>query len=111
MRRVCLAHNLLPDAERQAFHALVIAGRSLEDVARATDTPAVEVARRARRGLEVVLAAALQHAPAGESAPRVALTPDVAPNGPVGEADAAASVHESVPESDLPRPEDSDRAR
>lgn len=58
MRRVCLAHNLLREPERRAFHALVIRGRSLEQVARECDASAVEVARRARRGLEAILLAA-----------------------------------------------------
>jgi len=58
MRRVCLAHNLLREPERQAFHALVICGRGLDEVAREQSLSAVEVARRARRGLEAVLIAA-----------------------------------------------------
>jgi DNA-directed RNA polymerase specialized sigma24 family protein len=61
MRRVCLTHNLLPDAERQAFHALVIAGKSLEQVALEQGASGVEIARRARRGLEAVLIAAGAH--------------------------------------------------
>lgn len=60
MRRVCLAHNLLREADRQAFHGLVIAAHSLEDVARAMGISGLEVARRARRGLEAVLVAAGQ---------------------------------------------------
>lgn len=60
MRRVCLAHNLLREPERHAFHGLVIAGRTLEDVARALGQSGVEVARLARRGLEAVLIAAGQ---------------------------------------------------
>lgn len=58
MRRACLAHNLLREPERQAFHALVVCGRGLDDVAREQNQSAVEVARRARRGLEAVLIAA-----------------------------------------------------
>ena len=57
MRRVCVAHNQLPERERRAFHGLVIVGRALEEVARAEGTSGVEVARRARRGLEAVLIA------------------------------------------------------
>ncbi|HTF91147.1 MAG TPA: hypothetical protein VK843_22215 [Planctomycetota bacterium] len=60
MRRVCLAHNLLREPERQAFHGLVIAGRGLEEVARALGASGVEVARLARRGLEAVLIASGQ---------------------------------------------------
>ncbi len=60
MRRVCLAHNLLREPERQAFHGMVIAGRKLEDVARSLGSSGVEVARLARRGLETVLIAAGQ---------------------------------------------------
>lgn len=71
MRRVCLAHNLLREPERQAFHALVISGRGLDEVARVLGISAVEVARRARRALEAVLIAAgqvLESAP-GASGP------------------------------------------
>ncbi|MEO6708293.1 MAG: hypothetical protein ABI054_12585 [Planctomycetota bacterium] len=67
MRRVCLAHNLLREPERQAFHGLVIAGRGLEQVARDLGASGVEVARLARRGLEAVLIASGQ---ASELAPR-----------------------------------------
>jgi DNA-directed RNA polymerase specialized sigma24 family protein len=62
MRRVCLAHNLLREPERRAFHGLVIARRTLEDVARSLGQSGVEVARLARRGLEAVLIAAGQAA-------------------------------------------------
>jgi hypothetical protein len=69
MRRVCLAHNLLREPERQAFHGLVIAGCGLEEVARTLGLSGVEVARLARRGLEAVLIAAGQipEARAGKS--------------------------------------------
>jgi DNA-directed RNA polymerase specialized sigma24 family protein len=58
MRAVCVAHNQLPSPERHAFHALVIEGRSLDELARDWREPATEIARRARRGLEAVLVAA-----------------------------------------------------
>ena len=60
MRKVCLAHNLLAETDRKAFHGLVVAGSSLEELARDMGTSGVEIARRARRGLEAVLIAAGQ---------------------------------------------------
>ncbi len=60
MGRVCLAHNLLREPDRQAFYGLVIAGRSLEELAKAQGVSGVEIARRARHGLEAVLIAAGQ---------------------------------------------------
>jgi DNA-directed RNA polymerase specialized sigma24 family protein len=72
MRRVCLAHNLQREPERQAFFALVICGRSLDEAARTLGLSAVELARRARRGLEVVLLAAEKPAEAHSGAARQA---------------------------------------
>ena len=65
MRAACAHFNLLPLAERAAFRALVIEGRSLDELARsAGEAPlsASEVARRARRGLEALLVAAGEEA-------------------------------------------------
>ncbi len=58
MGRACLAFNRLPQAERRAFHALVIAGRTLDEVARDSGESATDIARRARRALDAVLVGA-----------------------------------------------------
>jgi DNA-directed RNA polymerase specialized sigma24 family protein len=58
MGRACLAFNRLPPAERRAFHALVIAGRTLDDVAREWGEGATDIARRARRALDAILVGA-----------------------------------------------------
>ena len=62
-RAACLAFNRLPLEERKAFRALVLEGRSLDDLAAhplADGRPAsaTEIARAARRALERVCAAA-----------------------------------------------------
>lgn len=64
MRAACAAFNLLTFAERSAFADLVLRGRSLDEVARAAGESATEVARRARRALDAILACAL---PASET--------------------------------------------
>jgi DNA-directed RNA polymerase specialized sigma24 family protein len=56
MRAVCVAFNHRPEVERRAFFALVIEGRTLDEVA-SEQASAPQVARRARRVLEAVLAA------------------------------------------------------
>jgi DNA-directed RNA polymerase specialized sigma24 family protein len=63
MGRACLAFNRLPHADRAAFFALVIAGRSLEELVRQSGESATEIARRARRALDAILAAAANDAP------------------------------------------------
>lgn len=75
MRRACLAHNLLREADRRAFHGLVIAGRGLDELAREAGVHAGEIAKRARRGLEAVLIAA-QAAPHEASGGGDDLEPD-----------------------------------
>ncbi len=55
MQRACAAFNRLPAADRAAFFELVIHRRSLDDLARRSGESASEIARRARRALEVVL--------------------------------------------------------
>lgn len=55
MRAACAAFNQLPDGDRRAFYALLIEGRSLDDLARESGESASSVARAARRGLEVVM--------------------------------------------------------
>jgi hypothetical protein len=55
MGRACLAFNRLPLPERRAFHALVIAGRSLDEIARESGESATDIARRARRALDAIL--------------------------------------------------------
>lgn len=57
MGAACAAFNLLSLGERRAFHDLVIAGRSLDALA-AEEGSATEIARRARRALEVLLVGA-----------------------------------------------------
>lgn len=66
MGRACLAFNRLPQADRTAFFALVIAGRALEELVRAQGESATEIARRARRALDTILSAA---APPAHDAP------------------------------------------
>jgi DNA-directed RNA polymerase specialized sigma24 family protein len=63
MGRACLSFNRLPQADRAAFVALVIAGRPLEELVRAHGESATDIARRARRGLDTILAAAAAPAP------------------------------------------------
>jgi DNA-directed RNA polymerase specialized sigma24 family protein len=59
MRGVCSTFNALPDEERRAFHAFVIEGASLDDLARARSLSASEVARAARRALDALLERAI----------------------------------------------------
>jgi DNA-directed RNA polymerase specialized sigma24 family protein len=59
VRAACAAFNALPYAERSTFVDLVLRGRSLDETARASGENATEVARRARRALDVILACAL----------------------------------------------------
>lgn len=54
--RACLAFNRLAQSDRTAFFALVLAGKSLDDLARSTGESATEIARRARRALDTLLA-------------------------------------------------------
>jgi DNA-directed RNA polymerase specialized sigma24 family protein len=58
MGRACLAFNRLPLPERRAFHALVIAGRTLDEIARESGESATDIARRARRALDAILVGA-----------------------------------------------------
>ncbi len=99
MRRVCLAHNLLREEDRMAFHGLVIVGRSLEDLARAMGISGLEVARRARRGLEAVLVAAGQ-LPKQKAAESARIEPESETEAtptpvPLAGAEAVAVEHES----------------
>jgi DNA-directed RNA polymerase specialized sigma24 family protein len=55
LRRAWRSFNRLPLEERQAFFALVLAGRPLQELVRASGRSAVEIARSARRGLDAVL--------------------------------------------------------
>jgi DNA-directed RNA polymerase specialized sigma24 family protein len=55
MRRACAAFNRLGAADRKAFFELVIEGGSLDELARASGDGATEIARRARRALDVLL--------------------------------------------------------
>lgn len=56
MRQACARFNRLDEPVRRAFFALVLEGRDLDALARAAGVSATEVARRARRGLDVFLA-------------------------------------------------------
>ena len=58
MRAVCVAFNRLCEDERRSFYAWVLEGRALDEAARQAGVPTAELARRARRALEVVLDAA-----------------------------------------------------
>ena len=55
--RACGRFHRLPLADRRAFFDLVLQARSLDDLARASAESATEIARRARRGLDALLAA------------------------------------------------------
>jgi DNA-directed RNA polymerase specialized sigma24 family protein len=55
MRRACAAFNQLPALDRTAFFALVLHGRSLDELARDGRESASDVARRARRALDLLL--------------------------------------------------------
>lgn len=68
MGRACLAFNRLVQADRAAFFALVIAGRTLDELARSSHEHATEIARRARRALDAILVAAA--APTAEVPPQ-----------------------------------------
>jgi|RhiMethySRZTD1v2_1073278.scaffolds.fasta_scaffold467860_3 hypothetical protein len=56
MSRACARFHRLPFAERRAFFDLVLHARSLDELARSSGESATEIARRARRGLEALLA-------------------------------------------------------
>ena len=55
--RACARFHRLPHADRRAFFDLVLHAGSLDELARANAESATELARRARRGLDVLLAA------------------------------------------------------
>lgn len=55
LRAACVYFNRLPESDRRAFHALVIRGRSLDQLARERGESASEVGRAARRGLDALL--------------------------------------------------------
>ena len=55
--RACARFHRLPLADRRAFFDLVLHARSLDELARASAESATEIARRARRGLDALLAA------------------------------------------------------
>jgi DNA-directed RNA polymerase specialized sigma24 family protein len=69
MGRACFAFNRLPPGERRAFFALVIAGRTLDDLARESGESATDVARRARRALDAILVGAQPAAPVRPAPP------------------------------------------
>lgn len=56
MRSACARFNALPSEEREAFVQLVLERRSPDELARASGRTLTELARRARRGVEAVLA-------------------------------------------------------
>jgi DNA-directed RNA polymerase specialized sigma24 family protein len=78
MGRACLAFNRLPLPERRAFHALVIAGRTLDEIASESGESATDIARRARRALDAVLigASVSNAAPTAADSPRSAAKAD-----------------------------------
>ena len=59
MRRACAAFDVLPFAERHAFFQLVLEAGDLDGAARDAGVNASEIARRARRALEAILATAV----------------------------------------------------
>ncbi|MBK7643185.1 MAG: hypothetical protein IPJ19_09060 [Planctomycetes bacterium] len=56
MVRACARFHRLPFADRRAFFDLVLHAGSLDELARASGESATEIARRARRGLDALLA-------------------------------------------------------
>jgi DNA-directed RNA polymerase specialized sigma24 family protein len=68
--RACAAFNRLPAPERGAFFALVIEGRELDELASGAGASATELARRARRALDAVLACCPTPAPPAPEAER-----------------------------------------
>lgn len=58
LRAACLRFNRLPLQERRAFFELVLRHRSLDEVAREAGRSAIEVARQARRALDLFAGAA-----------------------------------------------------
>jgi DNA-directed RNA polymerase specialized sigma24 family protein len=78
MGRACLAFNRLPASERKAFFALVIAGRTLDELARESGETATDIARRARRALEAILAGAQPPATAQSAQPAATQSPQPA---------------------------------
>jgi DNA-directed RNA polymerase specialized sigma24 family protein len=57
-RAACAKFDRLPLPAREAFFRLVLEGRSLEEVSAELAASATEVARGARRALDVLLASA-----------------------------------------------------
>ncbi|MCC6406329.1 MAG: hypothetical protein IT453_04115 [Planctomycetes bacterium] len=55
LRAACVQFNRLPAADRRAFQALVIQGRTLDELAHERRESASDAARAARRGLEALL--------------------------------------------------------
>ncbi|MBI5433292.1 MAG: hypothetical protein HZA52_10725 [Planctomycetes bacterium] len=55
LRAACVQFNRLPPADRRAFQALVIQGRTLDELAHERRESASDAARAARRGLEALL--------------------------------------------------------
>lgn len=95
MRRACLAHNLLREPDRRAFHELLIAGRGLDELARETGVHAGEIAKRARRGLEAILIAA-QAAPQETTGGGDGLEPDAGVADASQETPRSSSAHPSA---------------
>jgi hypothetical protein len=69
MRRACASFNQLPAPDRRAFFELVIQGRALDELARQGRESASEIARRARRALDLVLQASAPEARPPETKP------------------------------------------
>lgn len=69
MRGACSRFNQLPETERSAFFALLIDGRELDELARSTSKSATELARSARRGLELLLTSSARQTAAGAGSP------------------------------------------
>ncbi|MBL8858219.1 MAG: hypothetical protein JNL28_06940 [Planctomycetes bacterium] len=82
MGRACLAFNRLPQAERSAFFALVLQGRTLDELVRTWGEKPTEIARRARRALDTLLSAAT---PPGAHSHDVSVAREDAPQTPDSE--------------------------
>jgi DNA-directed RNA polymerase specialized sigma24 family protein len=69
--RACSRFNDLPEPVRQAFFALVLEGSGPAEVARRSGCSVTEIARRARRALDVFLDRACPAAPPPHARERV----------------------------------------
>jgi DNA-directed RNA polymerase specialized sigma24 family protein len=92
LRRGCAAFNRLPRGSRAAFVALLLEGRSLDELAREAGESATAVARRARQALDALLHSSHHDLPPSARAPA----------GPHAAEQRARPARPGQPEQDLP---------